>query len=202
MDTADDIQVRALERIERGIKRCDNIIDELLDYSRIKDLDRTVVSIDGWLATLLDEQPLPAGIILERDLTLPNESVPIDPERLRRAVINVFENACQAMTHNTETETGDTQSRLRIATRATDDRIEIVITDTGPGIPGEVLAQIFEPLFSTKNFGIGLGLPTAKQIVEQHGGDIKVETEEGRGTSFVLRLPRGEQEAVLAGRLR
>jgi signal transduction histidine kinase len=202
MNTADDIQVRALERVERGIKRCDNIIDELLDYSRIKDLDRTVVSIDEWLAALIDEQALPAGIILERDLTLPNEAVPIDPERLRRAVINIFENACQSMTNNTETETGDTQSRLRVATRATDDRIEIGITDTGPGIPGEVLTQIFEPLFSTKNFGMGLGLPTAKQIVEQHGGNIEVETEEGRGTSFVLRLPRGEQEAVLAGTLR
>ena len=128
--------------------------------------------------------------------------MPIDPERLRRAVINVFENACQAMTNNAETKTGDTQSRLRIATRATDDRIEIVIADTGPGIPDEVMAQIFEPLFSTKNFGIGLGLPTAKHIVEQHGGNIEVETEEGRGTSFVLWLPRGDQEAMLAGGLR
>ncbi len=199
MDTEDDLQVRAVERVERGIKRCDNIIDELLDYSRIKDLDRTVVSIDEWLAALLDEQDLPGGIVLERDLALPNTSVPIDPERLRRAVINVFENACQAMTNNAKTETGDTQSRLRIATRATDDRIEIVIADTGPGIPDEVMAQIFEPLFSTKNFGIGLGLPTAKHIVEQHGGNIEVETEEGRGTSFVLWLPRGDQEAVLPG---
>ena len=196
MDTEDDLQVRAVERVERGIKRCDNIIDELLDYSRIKDLDRTVVSIDEWLAALLDEQDLPGGIVLERDLALPNTSVPIDPERLRRAVINVFENACQAMTNNAKTETGDTQSRLRIATRATDDRIEIVIADTGPGIPDEVMAQIFEPLFSTKNFGIGLGLPTAKHIVEQHGGNIEVETEEGRGTSFVLWLPRGDQEAL------
>jgi signal transduction histidine kinase len=202
MDTDDDLQVRAVERVERGIKRCDNIIDELLDYSRIKDLDRTVVSIDEWLAALLDEQDLPGGIVLERDLALPNESVPIDPERLRRAVINVFENACQAMTTNAETQPGDTQSRLRVATRATDDRIEIVISDTGPGIPGEVMTRIFEPLFSTKNFGIGLGLPTAKHIVEQHGGNIEVETEEGRGTSFVLWLPRGEQEDVLAGRLR
>lgn len=199
MDTEDDLQVRAVERVERGIKRCDNIIDELLDYSRIKDLDRTVVSIDEWLAALLDEQDLPGGIVLERDLALPNTSVPIDSERLRRAVINVFENACQAMTNNAKTETGDTQSRLRIATRATDDRIEIVIADTGPGIPDEVMAQIFEPLFSTKNFGIGLGLPTAKHIVEQHGGNIEVETEEGRGTSFVLWLPRGDQEAVLPG---
>ena len=196
VDTDDDIQVRAVERVERGIKRCDNIIDELLDYSRIKDLDRTVVSIDGRLAALLDKQALPGGIVLERNLALPNESVPIDPERLRRAVINVFENACQAMTTDAETKPGDTQSRLRIATRATDDRIEIVITDTGPGIPGEVMTQIFEPLFSTKNFGIGLGLPTAKHLVEQHGGNIEVEAEEGRGTSFVLWLPRGEQEAV------
>jgi signal transduction histidine kinase len=199
MDTSDDVQVRAVDRVERCIKRCDNIIDELLDYSRIKDLDRTMVSIDAWLDALLDEQVLPDGIVLERALALPDEKVSLDPERFRRAVINVYENACQAMTGNNETkpepETGDTQRQLRVATRATGDRVEIVISDNGPGVSDEVLAQIFEPLFSTKNFGVGLGLPTVKHIVEQHGGDIEVETEVSRGTSFVLWIPRSRQEA-------
>ena len=196
MNTTDDTLVRAVERVERCIKRCDNIIDELLDYSRIKTLDRTMLSIDAWLDALLDEQFLPDGIALERQLTLPDEIVSIDPERLRRAVINVYENACQAMTDhtNTESEPDDSPLQLRVVTRATDDRVEIVISDTGPGISDETLAQIFEPLFSTKNFGVGLGLPTVKHIVEQHGGNIEVETEEGNGTSFVLWLPRGSQE--------
>ena len=198
MDTTDDAQVRAVDRVERCIKRCDNIIDELLDYSRIKDLDRTMISIDPWLGALLDEQVLPDGVVLERVLALPDEKVSLDPERFRRAVINVYENACQAMTGNTETETetesDGTQLQLRVATRTTGDRVEIVITDTGPGISDELLAQIFEPLFSTKNFGVGLGLPTVRHIVEQHGGDIEVETEVGRGTSFILWIPRGTQE--------
>ena len=196
MDTSDDTQVRAVERMERCIKRCDNIIDELLDYSRIKTLDRTMLSIDTWLNALLDEQVLPDGIVLERELTLPDANVFIDPDRLRRAVINVYENACQAMTdhNNTETVLDDKQLQLRVATRATGDRVEIVISDNGPGISDEILTQIFEPLFSTKNFGVGLGLPTVRHIVEQHGGNIEVETEEGRGTSIVLWLPRGSQE--------
>jgi signal transduction histidine kinase len=197
MDITDDVQIRAVERVERCIKRCDNIIDELLDYSRIKDLDRAMLSVDGWLDALLDEQALPDGIVLKREFALPDEKVSIDPERLRRAVINVYENACQAMTSDTETTTGDTKLQLRVATRATDDRVEIVITDTGPGISDEVLAQIFEPLFSTKNFGVGLGLPTVKHIVEQHGGNIEVETVEGSGTSFVLWIPRAMTEATI-----
>ena len=65
----------------------------------------------------------------------------------------------------------------------------LAIEDTGPGIAPEILARIFEPLFSTKSFGTGLGLPTVKQIVNQHGGTITVDSEVGRGTCVTVRLP-------------
>ena len=63
--------------------------------------------------------------------------------------------------------------------------------DYGPGIPPDILPKIFEPMFSTKSFGVGLGLPVVKQIMEQHGGGIEIESEEGRGTWVCLWLPHG-----------
>ena len=75
-------------------------------------------------------------------------------------------------------------------TRERDGRIEVVFEDRGPGIAPDVYERIFEPLFSTKSFGVGLGLPVVKQIMEQHGGGIEIETDEGRGTAVCLWLDR------------
>src|SRR5207244_12587776 len=72
---------------------------------------------------------------------------------------------------------------------AADGELVLVIEDTGPGSSAENLARIFEPLFSTKSFGTGLGLPTVKQIVNQHDGTIAVDSEVGRGTRVTVRLP-------------
>ena len=72
-------------------------------------------------------------------------------------------------------------------------RIELVFEDTGPGIPPEVLPRVFEPLFSTKGFGVGLGLPAVKQIMEQHSGGIGVDSVPGQGTRVRLWLPRADR---------
>jgi signal transduction histidine kinase len=72
------------------------------------------------------------------------------------------------------------------------------VIDTGPGIPEHVLPRIFEPLFTTKSFGIGLGLPTVRQIVEQHGGTLHVESAAGIGTTFTIVLPRHGEAAAHA----
>ena len=182
--------LRALERIERSVMRCDRIIDEMLDFTRMSDLEPEPTVLDDWLAGVIEEQPLPRGIILHQELQLPDLTVPFDRDRFRRAVINVFDNACQAMLGTGAGEAEPAKHALTVRTRERDGRIEVVFEDQGPGIPPHVYERIFEPLYSTKGFGVGLGLPVVKQIMERHGGGIEIETEEGRGTSVCLWFDR------------
>jgi signal transduction histidine kinase len=181
---------RALERIDRSVIRCDRIIDELLDFTRITEIEPEPTPIDAWLDETLDEQALPSEIALRRDFGLPNVRVPLDRDRFRRAIINVFDNACQAMIGEVGTEAADAKNRvLTVTTRKTNGQVEVVFEDSGPGIPLDVYEKIFEPLYSTKGFGVGLGLPVVKQIMEQHGGGIEIETAEGHGAKVCLWLP-------------
>src|SRR5207247_7025925 len=135
------------------------------------------------LGEVLDEQRIPEGISLRRELAAGTMQVGIDADRFRRVIINLVENAAQAMQEPQERE-----RTITIATVAAS-AAEITIMDSGPGIAAEVLPRVFEPLFSTKSFGTGLGLPTVKQIVEQHGGSVEITSELGVGTTVLIKLP-------------
>jgi signal transduction histidine kinase len=187
---------RAVERIDRSITRCDRIIDELLDFTRIRGLDLEPTTVDEWLAGILDDLAVPDGIVVKRAFDAPGAVLPLDRDRLRRAVINVYDNACQSMPEEARARDGQRPLNVTVGTRVTDGRVEMSIADTGSGIPPDVLPRIFEPLFSSKNFGLGLGLPTVKQVLEQHAGGVTVETEEGQGTCFTLWLPRVQSEQL------
>jgi len=80
-------------------------------------------------------------------------------------------------------------AHIHIKTCISNNRVEIIIKDTGSGIAKDVIDSIFEPLFSTKSFGVGLGMPAIKQIMQQHGGGVEIESEEGKGTLVTLWLP-------------
>jgi two-component system NtrC family sensor kinase len=105
--------------------------------------------------------------------------------QLRQAFVNVVMNACEAMGRG---------GRLEVATRTSDGTNEIVIADTGPGIPPERLRKIFDPFFTTKEKGTGLGLSVVYGIVERHGGSIDVDSRVGEGTTFTFRLPAVTEE--------
>jgi signal transduction histidine kinase len=93
------------------------------------------------------------------------------------------------MTPEDEDAAGEGERLMTVATRVADARVELSVSDTGPGIPPEEVEKVFEPLYSTKAFGVGLGLPLVRQILEQHDGGIEVgRTGEG-GARFVLWLP-------------
>jgi signal transduction histidine kinase len=101
-------------------------------------------------------------------------------------IVNVLNNAVDAMREKGPFER---RNQLTVSTQVIDGRLEIVISDTGCGIPDENMDRIFEPLFSTKSFGVGLGLSIVKSIMEQHGGGVEIDTQVGVGTSVALWLP-------------
>ena len=113
--------------------------------------------------------------------------------QLRGALLNLVRNAGEAMADG---------GTLRVDTRCIDEEIEITIADTGPGIDAENLGKVFEPFFSTKKSGTGLGLALTHQIIHEHGGTIDVESTEGEGTVFTLRLPATPCPSELGSRPR
>ena len=111
----------------------------------------------------------------------------LDSEQIRRVSQNMILNAVQAMPEG---------GKLTIKTVKHDDSVKIIIKDTGIGIPQENLAKLFNPLFSTKPKGVGLGLTICKQIVESHGGEITVKSKVGKGSTFTVKLPTHTEEEV------
>ena len=177
--------VRALGRIERSAERCNQIISDLLEYSHSGLLRPRPHDLNDWLREVVAGFAIDPGVVLELDLQA-TCMVEIDPGRLRRALGHILENAVQAVT---EAGTVGRSPLVTLRGRLGDTHAEIAIIDNGPGIPPEVLDRAFEPLLSTKRFGTGLGLTTARQIIEQHGGTIDLESRVGEGTSAVIRLP-------------
>jgi C4-dicarboxylate-specific signal transduction histidine kinase len=178
----------ALERADRSITRCDNIITELLDFTRTTDLALESFRIGDWLDRVLYEQKAPECVAVRNESTTREVEVAFDEDRFRRVIINIFNNACEAMIEDFE-RTGRQDYTLTINSGVAGDRLEMVFRDNGPGIAPDTLEKIWEPLFSTKSFGVGLGLPTVKQIMEQHGGGIEIQSQLGQGTEVVLWLP-------------
>ncbi len=176
---------RPVARMERSVERCDRIISDLLEYTRNRELNRHDVAFDRWLGEVLAEQPIAPPVVLTAALDAADTLVSIDADRIRRVVINLVDNAVQAVTEMP----ADRDKQITVRTAAVGGDMVLVLEDTGPGISPENLARIFEPLFSTKSFGTGLGLPTVKQIINQHGGMIAIDSEVGLGTRVTVRLP-------------
>jgi signal transduction histidine kinase len=186
---------RALERMERSIDRCVGIINDLLDFARVNDLARETTAIDAWLSEFLAEQQLPAGVSLRMQLAC-GARASFDRERLERAVANLIANAAQAMTDPQWTRPAGRPNEITVGTAINGPFAEITVADSGPGIAADILPKIFDPLFTTKNFGIGLGLPLVRQIMQQHRGSVAVENNAGGGAAFILRLPLELAEGV------
>ncbi len=182
-----------LERAERNIKRCDNIIDELLGFTRIRKPAFESTIIDEWLDQEIDEMNIPDYIKVKKKL-MSGAQVMIDRDRFYRCLLNIIDNAWQAVVEDKKKPGPEKNAEsfiLTIESRKSKGKVKIVIKDTGPGIPHAKIEKIFEPLYSTKNFGVGLGLPIAKQIIEQHNGEIEIKSKEEIGTDVTLWLPMG-----------
>jgi signal transduction histidine kinase len=191
-----------LLRINNGITRCDDTITQLLDFSRSKQINSSKVEVDQWLISVIEEEArkLPTSVNIACTLGLEGYEVPLDKARLERAVVNLIANASEAMVGKGEGSilTITVNPTITIETRLNGEFFEIEISDNGPGISAENLLKIREPMFTTKNFGTGLGIPAVEQILEQHGGTLDIQSTIGQGAKFTMRLPvkRIEEEAA------
>ncbi|RMG16344.1 MAG: HAMP domain-containing protein [Planctomycetota bacterium] len=182
----DEAADRALDRIGRSIARCDRIIEELLDFTRERPLAPREQPLDPWVDEFLATLDVPPSVELVRERGVP-EPVRFDTLRLGQALANLVQNALQVL----ETE-GDGGGRVFVRTRRTADRIELAVADTGPGIAPELRETVFEPLFSTKTYGVGLGLAIVARALHDQGGDVELTDEPGGGACFTLWLPLPE----------
>ncbi len=185
---------RALDRAERGVMRCDNIISELLDFARETEPKLEPTPIDEWLKTVFSEIASPDDIDIRLDLHTDGALLLCDRERMRRVLVNLFDNACHAMSENPPDQTRCFNVNSRIA----GDSVTIEFTDNGSGMDEATLSKIFEPLFSTKSFGVGLGLPAVKKIIETHNGSLDYRSEPGKGTTACITLPLDVKQEVAA----
>lgn len=180
-----------LERVERNVRRADQTIGELLAYTQVAVVDLQDVALDGLVAAVLEDQLIPAHVevVLELDAV----RAMADESRFSRALANVVSNALQAIGPATS---GSDQARLHIACGALDGCAFVSVTDSGPGIPAGLRERVFDPLFSTKSFGTGLGLPLVQRVMEQHGGGVELDDAAGGGAVVTLRFPPAEASAT------
>ena len=191
-----------LQRINSGIARCDNTITQLLDFSRSRQVIANRDDFDSWLEKIVSEevQRLPVSVLVNCKLGLDGLAVAFDAARMQRAVANLISNASEAMVGNGEESSKYTTTNptITISSVRDGDSIIVRISDNGPGIKPEDLERIREPLFTTKNFGTGLGLPAVEQILVQHGGSLAVTSTLGAGASFIMRFPIAGTEELAA----
>lgn len=179
---------RAIDRIERNIDRCVNIIEELLNYTECSGLEALPVDIDAWCANLAVNAGVPATIKVRTDMQS-NARPAMDWDRMGRALQHLIRNAVQSLNETEAGQNGD--GEITVATRSCENVVKITVSDNGPGVPAEIRHKIFEPLVSSKVYGVGLGLPIVRQTIEMHGGTVYLrEPHAGAaGTTFVLELP-------------
>ena len=189
---------RPFERLEqylgvaRGeINRLDYIVTQFLQAIRPAPLQLKVISLNAvvektleLLRPELDNRDLIVKTRLARQLT----TTPIDPTQMQQVLVNLVKNAMHAMTKG---------GTLTLQTGESADGVWMSITDTGGGIPQEQINRIFEPFYTTKKTGTGLGLMIVQRIVRAHGGRIELESHVGRGTTFRIRLPLYERRPRL-----
>ncbi len=182
-----EIKDPALEGLARGIStgisNLNNILSNMLFFARphrpsmkVINLRKVIDDSLGMLSALIETRNIDVEKILDDKL------VSCDPELIKQVIMNLIVNAIQAMP-----EGG--RITIEMAYSQKEEEVIVNISDTGTGIKKEYLEMVFDPFFSTKDKGTGLGLTIASKIMQSHGGFIKVRSEEGKGSSFSLHFP-------------
>lgn len=187
-----DEAAQLLRSISREVERLTEVTEEYLKFARLPKPNLMPEQLNDILANLLrfvGSELSEAGIELESELDPDLSPVRADEAQLRQAFLNLLRNSIESMPQG---------GRLRIKTIQSNGTANVQIDDTGSGIDQTCLDRIFDPFFSTRDGGTGLGLSLTQQIVSEHGGLIRCESQPGKGTTFVVELPlsAGEIEAA------
>ena len=191
-------------KIEQEVRNADKIITDLLDFARVKGGEPEQVSVDKLVRSTLVRFPVPEGVELALELPENLPAIFVDPRQMEQVLGNLVVNACQAMLGSRTASSTGVASRstatgvkeggkLTITSEqssvTSEQWVRISVKDTGTGITPENMQKLFEPLFTTKTRGIGLGLAVSRKLTEANGGRIEVESEVGKGSTFTLYLP-------------
>ncbi len=187
-----DTQKEDLDVISEEIRHLDNILRNFLEFARPPRLKKQNVSpsdvVDMALQLLHHRlESYGAQVELNRQQRLPQVS--IDPEQLKEVLVNLLVNACESTGGPVKIVISEEQGAKEPVCKV----VRILVTDNGPGIPQEIQDCLFDPFFSTKEEGTGLGLSIAARILQEHGGQLEVDSKEGKGTTFTITLPWKEE---------
>jgi signal transduction histidine kinase len=171
------------ERLDRAVYRMSHQLEDVMDYVRVSHLQKKNYSLSHIIQDVMERVETPPNITIHPPTN--DCTIFCDPEKLEIAFVNLVVNAVQAI----EDKNGDIT--IQISDDPQDkDFVVISVSDTGIGIPQEIINKVFDPLFTTKQVGTGLGLSSCKNIIEQHKGTINVSSIVGKGTTFSIRIPR------------
>ena len=182
--------VECINEINEAVGKAERIVSELLDFTRDPQSKPRDVKISDIVKTAIRDSSLPETIhvVTTGDDTT---AVCVDEEQIERILVNLLRNGCQAMQDS---------GTLRIDTTCFDDHVMLEVVDSGPGIAPEHLDRVFEPLFTTKPKGIGLGLAVSHRYAERNGCKLTVSNAEAVGARFQLKLPRLPPKQEVSGK--
>jgi nitrogen fixation/metabolism regulation signal transduction histidine kinase len=178
---------RATQTIVQQVEAMRDMVNAFSEYARAPAMNRTLLDLNRLIGQVADlypphhNQPI---VRLELEQSLPE--INVDAVRIRQVLHNLIRNALEALEDQDDADVLLTTKSVRTKKRQ---YIQIVIRDNGPGLPEADREKIFEPYVTTKEKGTGLGLAIVKKLVEEHGGDVGIESEVNEGTSVTILLP-------------
>ena len=182
----DEKVMQFLDIMDKEIDRSSKIISDLLGFTRVAKPTRFSSDINKVVNETISRVEIAENIKLSKNLQFDLPMVMIDANQIGQILINLIDNACQAMMDGGE---------LKISTKVSESFMEIEISDSGCGISEKEVKKIFDPLFTTKASGTGLGLALCQGIIQKHNGVIDVRSQEGVGTTMFIKLPLEDKDA-------
>ncbi|MCQ4574585.1 MAG: ATP-binding protein [Candidatus Brocadiales bacterium] len=178
-----EVVKKKVQDLQREVQRLEEVVSDFLRFAheeRPRFAEHDVNKVVDEVVDFIAPEARRNNIVIDRCYETSIPPVKLDANLIKQALLNMMINAQQAMSGG---------GKLSIRTARKNDSLQIEVTDTGSGIRSTDFGKIFEVYYSTKNNGTGLGLPTVERIVEEHGGTVSVNSEEGKGSSFIVQLP-------------